>query len=235
MQYPIYRPSLAAALPLPSGATSYAFFAHFAVAFLYPLGYIRRIGIDAVGRNAVFKNILTVTAAVVALASAVPAAADQWSTIDGQPIRIATVHTHLAEGDRATFDRIARELHRSVRISPKPLPYSTLQSIPDAREIGVGDCKTLSVAFRNILVAEHGFDRESLLLATLTLPSGVGHAVLLLNVVDNGRQRTLAYDSLRRAVVPIEELTRAGYRWEGRESYPDETGRLLNFNGRGLY
>lgn len=182
-----------------------------------------------------FKTILTVSAAVVALATAAPAMADQWSTIDGQPIRIATIHTHLADGDRANFDRIARELHRSVRISRTPLPYTTLQSIPDARDIGLGDCKTLSVAFRNILVSELGFDRESLLLATLTLPTGEGHAVLLLNVVDNGRQRTLAYDSLRRAVVPIEELTRAGYRWEGRESYPDETGRILNFNGRTIY
>lgn len=182
-----------------------------------------------------FKNFLAVTAAVVTMSSAGAVSADEWATIAGEPVRIATVHTHLAEGDRATFDRIARELHRSVRISPKPLPYATLQSIPDAREIGLGDCKTLSVAFRNILVSEHGFNRESLLLATLKLPSGASHAVLLLRVVDGGRQRTLAYDSLRRAVVPIEELTRAGYRWEGRESYPDETGRLLNFNGRGLY
>lgn len=180
------------------------------------------------------KSVLIVAAAAMMVAAS-PAAADQWSTINGEPIRIATIHTHLEEGDRRAFNEAAAELIRSVRISRTPLPYTTLQSIPDARDTGVGDCKTLSVAFRNILVERFGFPMESLLLATGNLPTGEGHMVLLINVVDNGRQRTLAFDPLRRAVVPIEDLTRSGFQWDGRESYPGEGSRLLNFNGRTLF
>lgn len=181
------------------------------------------------------KSALLVAAAFASLASASPSAAEQYSTINGQPVKIATVHTELRDGDRRAFNDAARELSRSVRISYTPLPYRTLQEIPDARVTGVGDCKTLSVAFRNILVEDMGFDRESLLLATATLPDGRGHMVLLINVTDGDRQRTLAYDPQRREVVPVEDLTRAGYDWDGRESYPDETGIMLRFNGRTIY
>lgn len=180
------------------------------------------------------KTALIAAAAVAALISASPASAEQWSNINGQPVKIATVHTHLEDGDRAAFARVARELRQSVRISRTPLPYRTLAEIPDAREVGVGDCKTLSVAFRNILKDRFGFPEESLLLATADLPNGEAHMVLVLLVVDNGKQRMMAYDSLRDAVVPIEDLTREGYKWHGRESFPGQDAILLNFNGRSL-
>lgn len=180
------------------------------------------------------KTIQALVAALI-LGAATPALSDQMSTINGQEVRIATLYLSLEQGDRQAFDRAALALSRAVPISATPLDYSTLAEIPDARTVGIGDCKTLSVAFRNILVDTMGFDRESLLLATAKLPSGALHMVLLINVVDNGKQRTLAYDSIKHAVVPISELTQEGYQWIGRESYPDANTRLLRFNGTNIY
>jgi predicted transglutaminase-like cysteine proteinase len=126
----------------------------------------------------------------------------------------------------ATLNKAKRQLERAVPVSDTPLPYhahnGTLDSIPDARVIHKGDCKTYSVAFRNILVEQYGFSRDSMLLALAYDEMDEPHMVLLIKVTDKGRERLVTYDARFGQIMKLEDLTNLGYRFWAREKAPDD-------------
>lgn len=175
-----------------------------------------------------FRSV-AVAAVLVAGAVSSPSVAEQWSTLNGVPIRVATGLTVFEAGDDRLLERLRAELMASVRPSD-PLPYATLGSIPDARTLGYGDCKSISVAMRNVLV-EQGFARDSLLLAAATTERGDPHMVLLIRGKYRGKEDVRVFDTRVQEITTVARLVEHGYRFEGIENYPGADAVLLNFDG----
>ena len=110
-------------------------------------------------------------------------------------------------------------------------PYKTLNEIPDARVSGVGDCKSMSVAMRNILIAR-GFPADSLLLATGVTEKGEPHMVLLIRGKYRNRMQTRVFDIRVMEIATVEQLLDAGYKFEGIQSASGPDAQLLRWDGR---
>lgn len=180
-----------------------------------------------------FKAIVTAAAAAVVLACAAspaPAQADAWTTANGVQVRVATALTVFEAGDDRLLERLRGNLMASMRTVP-PLPYGTIQSIPDARTVGYGDCKTISVAMRNILI-EQGFVEDSLLLAVATTEKGEPHMVLLIRGKWRGKEETRVFDIRVQEITTIERLIAHGYKFEGIQSASGPDAIMLGFNGK---
>jgi hypothetical protein len=94
----------------------------------------------------------TVAAVLLGWVAILPVQAQTTTSMNGQSITIAMKATVLENGDEKMFLTEKKNLMASVRLSSTPLPYTTTASIPDARKVGYGDCKSMSIAFRNIFV-----------------------------------------------------------------------------------
>lgn len=176
-----------------------------------------------------------VTAATAAFllacaASPAPAHADAWMDVGGVQVRVATSLTVFEAGDDQLLEGLRSNLMASLRTVPA-LPYSTLQSIPDARLVGYGDCKTISVAMRNILIAQ-GFPEDSLLLATADTEKGEPHMVLLIRGKWQGKEQTRVFDIRVQEITTIERLIEHGYKFDGIQSASGPDAILLRFNGK---
>lgn len=183
-------------------------------------------------RLSFFRSTALVGLVFAGALGATAAQAQQTSMLNGQPIRIATSVVVFEEGDDALIERLRAELTASVRPTD-PLPYHTLQEIPDARTLGYGDCKSFSVAMRNMLI-EQGFPKDALLLAAAKTEKGEPHMVLLIRGKHNGVEMTWVYDSRVRHITTVEDLIKHGYEFEGRESAPGPDAVLVNFDGFNL-
>jgi predicted transglutaminase-like cysteine proteinase len=142
--------------------------------------------------------------------------------------------TELTPEVLKSLNKAKHDLEFMVPVSDGPLPYhahnGTLDSIPDARQIHRGDCKTYSVAFRNILAEEYGFNRSNLLLALTYDEMQEPHMVLLIKVTDKGREQTLVYDCRFGQIMTLENLNGLGYRFWAREKSPN--GIVIKWDGQ---
>lgn len=183
------------------------------------------------------KNLFrSVAAAVVLLGcgmSSVSAKADAWTTVNGAPVRIATTLTVFEAGDDRLLERLRHNLMDGMKTTD-PLPYGTIPSIPDARLVGYGDCKTISVAMRNILI-EQGFAEDSLLLATAVTEKGDPHMVLLIRGKWRGREEVRVFDIRVREITTVERLIEHGYKFDGIQSASGPDAILVGWNGRDYY
>lgn len=174
-------------------------------------------------------SLIALAALSLGVAMAPAASAQTFSTLNGQSIRIATSLTVFEDGDDALMERLRAELTATVTPTD-PLPYHTIGDIPDARTLGYGDCKSFSVAMRNMLV-EQGFARDSLLLAGVLTEKGEPHMVLLIRGKADGKEVTRVYDSRVRQITTVEALKRHGYTFQSRENAPDPDAILVNHDG----
>lgn len=178
-----------------------------------------------------FRNCVLSLGALAALALAGGQAhadplARQALQSDAQSHALAQSFVAWTPEELKTLNKAKRDLERTVPVSDEPLPYhahnGTLDSIPDARVIHRGDCKTYSVAFRNILVEQYGFSKDSLLLALAYDEMDEPHMVLLIKVMDKGSERIVTYDARFGQIMKLEDLTNLGYRFWAREIAPDK-------------
>jgi predicted transglutaminase-like cysteine proteinase len=156
-----------------------------------------------------------------------------YANINGEQVYVAMSMTSLRPRDLDDMNRLKYQLEREVR-RVDPLPYRTLTEIPDARDIGEGDCKSFSVAFRNMLISEMGWPSSTLHLASATTEDGQPHMVLLIEVREDNREKIYVFDIRVSEIVEISQLTEHGYRWSARESSMG-SNVMLNFNGRTIY
>lgn len=183
-----------------------------------------------------FKALMTAAAASVLLACAAspaPAMADAWTTVNGAPVRIATALTVFEPGDDRMLERLRRNLMASMRTVP-PLPYGTIPSIPDARTVGYGDCKTISVAMRNILI-EQGFVEDSLLLASAITEKGEPHIVLLIRGKWRGKEDVRVFDIRVEEITTIARLVDHGYKFDGIQSASGPDAIMVGFDGKDYF
>ena len=149
--------------------------------------------------------------------------------LNGEKVEIARSITGMQSGDLEMMEKERKELLSKVKLTDKPLPYKTAAEIPDAVELGYGDCKSLAVAFRNILVKK-GFFKDSLLLAQLHTENGSQHAVLIIRMGKAGKQINYVFDTRSGKIETVEDSIRAGYKYFAIESVPN--GRFLGWNGK---
>lgn len=147
------------------------------------------------------------------------------------PIRIATQLVLFESGDGRLLEQLRSSLMASVAYVVDGSDYASLSAIPDARQNGVGDCKSISVAMRNMLIAQ-GFPADSLLLATGKTERGEPHMVLLIRGKERGKEQTRVFDIRARSITSLEELMRLGYSFDGIQSAGGDDAVLVRWNGR---
>jgi hypothetical protein len=179
------------------------------------------------------RNRMRAVSTLACLASLVmvanPVHSRSTATLNGQSIEIANQATVLEESDEKMFADEKRVLMSSIRLSPVPLPYLTTRSIPDARKLGYGDCKSVSVAFRNILISK-GFIRDSLLLALAYTERGESHAVLIVRAIHGRKRIDFVFDIRVGKIETIDQSISSGYRYYSIEATPE--GPLVGWNGK---
>lgn len=172
--------------------------------------------------------------AVLAMAAGQAHAADVPPVSSPAAAAPAATLVEWTPDEVSALNKAKQQLERVIPPSDSALPYKahngTLDQIPDARVIHRGDCKTYSIAFRNILVEQYGFDRNNLTAGFAYDEMNEPHMVLLIKVMDKGRQRVVVYDARFGQIMALEDLTNLGYRWWGRERSPN--GVIIKWDGK---
>lgn len=173
------------------------------------------------------KTIFKIAAAIaLATTSGALAEARTTVTLNGKPAEIANSATALVAGDMALMEKHRKELETVKRVAP--LPYATVASMPDAREMGYGDCKVLAKTFRAMMEHE-GFIPNSMLIALATTEKGDPHAVLVIRAIKGDQLVSYVYDIRVLRIETLDSLRR-GYKYEAIEAYPE--GQFLGWNGK---
>ncbi|MGH7019114.1 MAG: transglutaminase-like cysteine peptidase [Brevundimonas sp.] len=152
-------------------------------------------------------------------------------TATGAAVRVATEVVVFKESDERLLERLRAELMTAVPYALDAGDYKRLSDIPDARTAGIGDCKSMSVAMREMLIAE-GFPAEALLLSTVTTEKGQPHMVLLIRGKYRNRMETRVFDIRVREIAKIGQLIDAGYQFNGIQSASGADAILLRWDGR---
>lgn len=176
------------------------------------------------------KNILILLTAA-AIGFALPSTVEARGTVElnGQPVPVANSITVLQQGDMQMFETERKALLAKVKLTDKPLPYKTVAEIPDAVALGYGDCKSVAIAFRKILLSK-GFFEDSLLLAQLHTEKGDQHAVLIIRAANGTKPVNYVFDTRTNKLETVEDSLRAGYKYFAIESVPG--GPFIGWNGQ---
>lgn len=181
--------------------------------------------------TAAFAVAMPAYAESIDVASAAPIAGTALERNSGQTIRVATTLTNFLPSDGELLEEVRKEVMQSIRYELDPTEYKLISEVPDAREKGVGDCKSMSIAYRNILL-ENNFPADALLLAKVKTERGEDHAVLLIMGSNRGKEEIRVFDIRARDIVSVDTLIAAGYKFEGIQSSSDEDAVFLNWNGK---
>lgn len=171
-------------------------------------------------------------AALTALAMVfvTPTAAATARLPDGRVIQLATSRIEMTPDALAKFEGTGVEMRKIKFKAQTGAHYSgenATAMIPDARTQGYGDCKSISVAFRNAMV-EQGYPADAMLLALGTTEKGIGHMVVVIKTTTGD----LVFDSRLKRITTPDALIASGFKFEGIESAPGMV--LIGYTGKGF-
>lgn len=166
----------------------------------------------------------------MAMVFVTPALAATAKLPDGRIIQLATTRIEMTADDLAKFEATGDQMRRIKYKAQTGAKYggeNATAMIPDARTQGYGDCKSISVAFRNAMV-EQGYPADAMLLAFGLTEKKTGHMVVIIRTTTGD----LAFDIRTNKLTTVSGLRHVGYRFEGIESAPNKV--LIGYNGEGF-